>query len=317
MNIGLMVEGQNGLTWERWGHILALAERLGFPSLFRSDHYFIGPQQDSLDAYLSFVLAAKETRRLRFGPLVTPVTFREPVNVARMAAQVDVLSKGRFVMGMCAGWNQAEHRAYGIPFPPAEERFDRLEEAINLTQALWGPGMVTYRGSFYQIEDVECLPKPVSDGPPILIGGAGERRTLRLVAQYANEWNCIGLTPEAYSHKKAVLEQRCEAVGRDPATVRRSMMTFGIIGHTQEALEQATRSVMGMFSPRRQRMPEEFRETVKALGMIVGRTEEVVDQLGQLADLGVQEVQFQHIEFDSDEVPEYLASEIVPKVAVL
>ena len=127
MNIGLMVEGQNGLTWERWGHILALAERLGFPSLFRSDHYFIGPQQSSLDAYLSFVLAAKETRRLRFGPLVTPVTFREPVNVARMAAQVDVLSKGRFVMGMGAGWNQAEHRAYGIPFPPAEERFDRLE----------------------------------------------------------------------------------------------------------------------------------------------------------------------------------------------
>ena len=177
--------------------------------------------------------------------------------------------------------------------------------------------MVTYRGRFYQIEDVECLPKPVADGPPILIGGAGERRTLRLVAQYANEWNCVGLTPEAYSHKKAVLEQHCEAVGRDPATVRRSMMTFGIIGHTQEALEQATRTAMEMFSPQRQRTPEEFRERAKARGMIVGRTEEAVDQLGQLADLGVQEVQFQHIDFDSDEMPEYLASEIVPKVAAL
>ena len=317
MYIGLMVEGQNGLTWERWSHILAVAERLAFPSLFRSDHYFIGQQQDSLDAYLSFVLAAKETHRIRFGPLVTPVTFREPVNIARMAAQIDVLSKGRFVMGMGAGWNQAEHRAYGVPFPPAEERFDRLEGAINLTQALWNPGKATYRGRFYQIEDVECLPKPVSDGPPILIGGAGERRTLRLVAQYADEWNCVGLIPEAYAHKKAVLERHCEAVGRDPATVRRSMMTFGIIGHTQEALEQATRRVMEMFSPRRQRTSEEFRERAKARGMIVGRTEEVVDQLGQLADLGVKEVQFQHIDFDSDEVPGYLASEIMPKVAAL
>ena len=112
MDIGLMVEGQNGLTWERWRHILALAERLEFPSLFRSDHYFLSPasQQDSLEAYVSFVAAALETKRLRFGPLVTPITFREPVNVARMAAQIDVLSGGRFVMRLGAGWNEAEHR---------------------------------------------------------------------------------------------------------------------------------------------------------------------------------------------------------------
>ena len=118
MDIGLMVEGQNGLSWERWSHILALAERLGFPSLFRSDHYFIGSHKDSLEAYLSFVLAAKETQNVRFGPLVTPVTFRSPVDIGRMAAQIDVLSGGRFVMGLGAGWNEAEHRGYGIPFPP-------------------------------------------------------------------------------------------------------------------------------------------------------------------------------------------------------
>jgi alkanesulfonate monooxygenase SsuD/methylene tetrahydromethanopterin reductase-like flavin-dependent oxidoreductase (luciferase family) len=154
MRIGLMIEGQNGLTWERWSHILQMAERLKFPSVFRSDHYFIGPQQDSLEAYLSFVLAARETSTIRFGPLVTPVTFRAPVNVARMAAQIDLLSGGRFVMGMGAGWNEAEHSAYGIPFPPVKERFDRLEEAIRLTRALWA-GPATFDGRYYQLREAD------------------------------------------------------------------------------------------------------------------------------------------------------------------
>src|SRR5262245_12777442 len=115
MQIGLMVEGQNGLTWERWIHILKLAERLNFPTVMRSDHFFTGlPQQSSIEAYLSFAVAARETSRLRFGPLVTPVTFRSPVDVGRMAAQLDLLSGGRFVMGLGAGWNEAEHKAYGI-----------------------------------------------------------------------------------------------------------------------------------------------------------------------------------------------------------
>ncbi|HEX6031183.1 MAG TPA: LLM class flavin-dependent oxidoreductase, partial [Tepidiformaceae bacterium] len=111
MDVGLMVEGQNGLTWERWERILKMAERLGFPTVFRSDHYFIGKanQQDSLEAYLSFVMAARDTSRIRFGPLVTPVTFRSPVDVGRMAAQIDQLSGGRFVMGLGAGWNEPEH----------------------------------------------------------------------------------------------------------------------------------------------------------------------------------------------------------------
>lgn len=144
MDIGLMVEGQNGLTWERWIHILRLAERLRFPTVFRSDHYFIGPQQDSLEAYLSFAVAARETSSIRFGPLVSPVTFRSPVDVGRMAAQLDQLSAGRFVMGMGAGWNEAEHRAYGIPFPAVKERFDRLDEAIQVVKALWAPGPASF-----------------------------------------------------------------------------------------------------------------------------------------------------------------------------
>jgi F420-dependent oxidoreductase-like protein len=312
MEIGLMVEGQNGLTWERWLHILRLAERLGFPTVFRSDHYFIGPQQDSLEAYLSFAVAARETSRIRFGPLVSPVTFRTPVDVARMAAQIDLLSGGRFVMGLGAGWNEAEHRAYGIPFPPIAERFARLEEAIRLMQTAWREGPANFAGRFYRLEGANLLPKPAAGRPPILIGGTGEKKTLRLAARYADEWNAVNVSPEVYAQKVAVLERHCEAEGRDPATIRRSMMTFAVIGPDERTLDRATERMMTMWGARPGTTPAEYRAGLRARGMIVGGKEEVVEALGRYAALGLQEVQFQHFLFDDDTVPEYLAAEIAP-----
>jgi F420-dependent oxidoreductase-like protein len=314
MDIGLMVEGQNGLTWERWSHILAMAERLGFPTVFRSDHYFIGRQQDSLEAYLSFVVAAKETRRIRFGPLVSPVTFRSPVDVGRMAGQIDLLSGGRFVMGLGAGWNEAEHKAYGIPFPPVKERFDRLEEAIQVIKGIWSAGPATFHGKFYQLDGADCQPVPAAGRPPILIGGSGEKRTLKLVAKYAAEWNGVNVNLQTYPQKVAALERHCEAVGRDPKTIRRSMMTFGVIGPNERAIDRATERVMGMWGAPAGTTPAQFREILKARGMIVGSTDEVVEILGRYGEMGLQEVQFQHFNFDSDEVPEYLAAEIAPRV---
>jgi F420-dependent oxidoreductase-like protein len=312
VDIGLMVEGQNGLTWERWSHILRLADELGFPTVFRSDHYFIGPQQESLEAYLSFVMAAKETRRIRFGPLVSPVTFRSPVDVGRMAAQIDVLSGGRFVMGLGAGWNDAEHRAYGIPFPPIKERFDRLEEAIQLMRALWQPGEATFEGRHYRLEGADARPKPGPNRPPLLIGGGGEKRTLRLVARYADEWNSVNVGPEEYAHKRDVLERHCEAERRDPATIRRSMMVFGIVGPTERDLDYATERLRGMFGAREGSLAD-FRARMKERGLLVGTTDEVVERLGQFAALGLQEVQFQHFNFGSDDVPRYLAGDVAPK----
>lgn len=319
MEIGLMVEGQNGLTWERWLHVLALAERLGFPTLFRSDHYFIGPQQDSLEAYVSFAVAARETSRIRFGPLVSPVTFRSPVDVARMAAQVDVLSGGRFVMGLGAGWNEAEHRAYGIPFPAIGERFARLEEAIRLMKLLWNEGPATFEGKYYRVEGANLLPKPARGRPPILIGGSGERKTLRLVAKYADEWNAVNVSPEVYAQKVAILERHCEAVGRDPATIRRSMMTFAVIGPDERTLDRATERMMTMWGAARPAMGgqpgmslAEYRAALRSRGMIVGGKEEVLEALGRYAEAGLQEVQFQHFLFDDDTVPEFLAAEVVP-----
>lgn len=312
-----MVEGQNGLTWERWIHILQLAERLGFPTVFRSDHYFIGPQQDSLEAYLSFAVAARETKRIRFGPLVSPVTFRSPVDVGRMAAQVDLLSGGRFVMGLGAGWNEPEHRAYGIPFPPVKERFDRLEEAIQVIRALWSPGPAAFSGKHYQLDGADCQPKPAEGRPPILIGGAGEKRTLKLVARYAAEWNSVNLSPDAYAQKVAVLERHCEAEGRDPATIRRSMMTFAVIGPDQASLDRATERMMSMWGARPGTSPAEYRETLRARGMIVGGKAEILDALGNYARHGLEEVQFQHFSFDDDTVPEFLANDVAAAAANL
>lgn len=318
MDIGLMVEGQNGLTWERWSHILQMAERLGFPTVFRSDHYFIGPQQNSLEAYLSFVMAASQTKTIRFGPLVSPVTFRSPVDLGRMAAQIDVLSGGRFVMGMGAGWNEAEHKAYGIYFPPLKERMDRLEEAIHVVKAVWSENPANYAGKYYQLDGVNCLPRPASGRPPLLIGGNGEKRTLKMVAQHASEWNSTGGGgPEGYAHKVEVLAEHCAEAGRDPKTIRRSMMTFGVVGPNEQALDKATERVMGMWGAPAGSKPAEYREVLKRRGMIVGSTDEVVQTLGQYAELGLNEIDFQHFNFDSDEIPEYLAGEIAPRVKKL
>lgn len=317
MRIGLMVEGQNGLTWERWIHILKMAERLKFPTVMRSDHYFIGEQQDSLEAYLSFAVAARETSTIRFGPLVSPVTFRSPVDVGRMAAQIDLLSGGRFVMGLGAGWNEAEHRAYGIPFPPVKERFDRLDEAIQVIKALWGPGPANFAGTHYQLDGVDCMPKPSSGRPPILIGGGGEKRTLNLVAQYADEWNCVNLPPEAYAHKVEVLERHCEAAGRDPETIARSMMTFAVIGPDAASLDRATERMMQMWGAPAGTSPADYRETLRKRGMIVGGKSDVVEACAKYAAAGMQEIQFQHFNFADDTVPEFLAADVAPAVATL
>jgi len=314
MEISLMVEGQNGLTWDKWSHILGKAEAAGLAGVFRSDHFFIGEQQESLEPYLSFVMASLQTSRIRFGPLVTPVTFRPPVNVGRMAAQIDQLSNGRFVLGLGGGWNEAEHKAYGVHFPPVGERLNRLEEAINVMQGLWSPGPATYNGRYYSLDEALCLPKPPKGRPTLLIGGSGEKKTLRLVAQHAHEWNAISMLPEPYAHKIEILAEHCEAVGRDPTTIKRSMMTFGILGPHQE---NSADHLRWFLRKEPTVTPKELISAARERGMIVGSTDEVIDRLGALAELGLQEVMFQHLDFDDDDFIEYLGTELIPRAAAL
>jgi alkanesulfonate monooxygenase SsuD/methylene tetrahydromethanopterin reductase-like flavin-dependent oxidoreductase (luciferase family) len=182
-------------------------------------------------------------------------------------------------------------------------------------RTLWGDGPASFEGSHYRIENVDCLPKPAGpDGPPLLIGGAGEKRTLKLVAKYAAEWNCTNQPPDAYAGKVAALERHCEAEGRDPATIRRSMMMFAMLGANEKELDRVAQRMMRVLGAPEGATASEYREGAKARGMLVGGVDEVVDLLGRLGELGLQEVEFQHFVFDEDDVPQFIAAELRPAV---
>ncbi len=289
------------------------AERLGFPTFYLGDHFFVGPQIDSYDPYLLFTLMARETSSIRFGPGVTPVGFRPPWELGRWAAQLDVLSGQRFVMGLGVGWGAEEHRAYGVPYGSLGERFDRLDEYIQVMKLMWSEGAATFTGRYYQLDGANSLPKPAAGRPPILIGGGGERRTLRLVAKYADEWNAQALTPDGFRRKLGVLEDHCQAVGRNPSTIRRSMLSVGPIGATQAEVDDATRSMMEMFPQPAGTTAAEYRERVKSNGAIVGGADEILDSLGRLSEAGLDEVLLLY----APGIAEFLAADVLPRAAAL
>lgn len=316
MDVGIIIGEATPLSWERWRHVCRLAERLGFHSLFRSDHYFNGSQKDAIDVYLSFVMAAEETSSLRFGPLVSPVTFREPVNVGRMAQQLDALSGGRFVMGLGIGWFPDEHEIYGLDFPPAEERYDRLEEAIALLRELWYSESGTFEGGHYRIRGTNSQPHPPAGRPPILIGGKGPRRTLRMVAEHADEWNATSLSLGDYAAANVTLGQHCADVGRDPAEIRRSMLLFAAIGPDEHHQQRSLQRFLEMMAPQGGSLSlEEARAVGRAPWM--GSAEELIDHVGRLRDIGLDEVVLEHFCHEDDTIPEWIASDIKPNLEVL
>jgi F420-dependent oxidoreductase-like protein len=312
MDIGIDIQGQSGLDWPTWRRILARVDKLGFSSLFRSDHYFIGSQEDSLELFLSLVLAATETTSLRFGSLVTPVTFRRPVDVARMAAQIDVLSGGRFVLGLGIGWYKKEHLAYGIPFPPVRERFERLEEAVAICRLVWGELPATFDGRYYSLNDVDCRPKPVAGRVPIIIGGTGEQQTLRIVATYADEWCSECLSVEDYARKVEVLEKHCESVSRDPASIRRSMVVAGDFVPTARKVVRGTAKQILHASKVRPLPSKNFDVQPRMRGLVPGGRQQVIDELAKYSRHGLQEAIFRCNTIASTAEAEYLAAEIIP-----
>ncbi len=312
MDIGIDVQVQNGVDWGRWRRILSLVDGLGFASLFRSDHYFIGHQRDSLELFLSMVLAATETSKVRFGSLVTPVTFRRPADVARMAAQIDQLSGGRFVLGMGIGWYKQEHLAYGIELPPVRERFERLEEAIELSRLMWGELPVTFEGRYYKLSDVDCRPKPLSGRVPIIIGGTGEKRTLKLVAQYADEWCSECLSVDDYARKVSVLERHCEAVARDPKSIRRSMIVNGdFVSSPRTLMRRSIKQTLHRTRIRPMKVPN-FNVRPRIGGFVVGGRQQLIDELAKYAKCGLEEAVFRIKDVTSDAEPEFIASHIMP-----
>jgi F420-dependent oxidoreductase-like protein len=297
-----MIEGQEGLTWDRWFTIADQVESLGLDSLWRSDHFFslIGqPQRPALECWTSLAALASRTKRIRFGPLVSPMTFRHPALLARMAAAVDQLSTGRLVVGLGAGWNVAEHEAFGIGLPPLKERFDRFEEGIAVIKALWTGGPVDLDGRYYPLRGAAAYPRPLQrPAPPLLIGGDGEVRLLRIVARDADEWNSHAHGPDSYRVKLAKLEEHCRAVGRDLATIRRSWMGGVLIGRDAAEVVAKGRWMQSFLGVGSDVAPAAAAAEFRRRGWIVGTPDQVASQLGAWSALGIERVMFQWYDLD-------------------
>jgi len=230
MRLRIFLEPQQGATYDQQLGVAMCAEREGFDALFRSDHYLAMGGASGLpgptDAWITLAGLARETSSIRLGTLVTSATFRRPGPLAISVAQVDAMSGGRVEIGLGAGWYLEEHTAYGIPFPELGERFTRLEEQLAIITGLWATpdgDTFSFEGEHYAVVDSPALPKPLQQpGPPVIVGGGGPSRTPRLAARYAAEFNTPFLPPEAAAAQFARVDQACEAIERDPATLRRS-----------------------------------------------------------------------------------------------
>jgi F420-dependent oxidoreductase-like protein len=255
------------------------AEESGYDSVWVMDHFFQlppmgGPTQPMLDAYTLLGALAARTTRIRLGALVTGVTYRNPAHLAKIVTTLDVISAGRAILGIGAAWYDVEHEGLGFDFPPAGERLDRLDEALQICRAMFAGAAPTFEGAYYRTHEAHNVPPPVQDGgPQILVGGGGEKRTLRLVAQYADMCNLFGDASEI-AHKVGILRAHCEAVGRDPSEVTVSRLATLVL--TED--EQETAATKDFL---RQVTGEE------PSGSNVGTADELVAQVEELAAAGV------------------------------
>jgi F420-dependent oxidoreductase-like protein len=262
MRFALMIEPQQGLSYADQLAIVQRAESVGFESFFRSDHYqsFPGPSgEPTTDAWAVLAGLARETSTITLGTLVSPVTFRPAGNLAKVVTTVDEMSGGRVEFGLGAGWNEPEHRELGLPFPPIKERADLMEEQFAVLHGLWGePDGWSFDGANIRIEDASFHPKPVArpgrptfaNGavrPRLLTGGEGSPRSLRIAARYCDEFNLSSSSPEKAVTRYAELAAACEAIGRDPATMGRSVMAGVLIGRDDTELSRRKLELLAAF----------------------------------------------------------------------
>ena len=316
MRLGVQISAHEGVPWDRWRRLATTVEDLGFHSLYRSDHYFSysgDRRQDALETWTTLAVAALETSRIRLGTLVCPVTFRHPALLARMAAQVDTLSGGRLELGLGAGHYVGEHEAFGIPFPEIGARMDMLEETCQVLRALWGPGPADFCGRHYRLEGAACYPKPVQPRLPIMIGGRGERRTLRIAAEHADHWNILGADLDGFAAKRGVLERHCAALERDPREVRCSLEVGMITGRDLDEMRRHTVRA-GAVNPGLARDPDAAMAQLRERGWLVGPPDGVVSELARLGEAGVDELIVQHKDSDNWALLESVGERVLPHV---
>jgi F420-dependent oxidoreductase-like protein len=308
MRLCVFTEPQLGATYDDQLRIARRTEECGFEGFFRSDHFLTMGSRDGLpgptDAWVTLAGLARETSRIRLGTLVTSGTFRQPGLLAIMVAQVDAMSGGRVEMGLGAGWYEAEHRAYGVPFPPTGERFDRLEEQLEIITGLWTTPIgstYTFKGRHYQVEDSPALPKPVqSPRPRVIVGGTGPRRTPRLAARFADEYNTMFTSADVVGERYAAVRAAGEEIGRDSGTLTFSVALLVCCGRTDGEVRRRAEALG--------RDPE----TLRSRGGLVGTPAEVVEQIGAYQAIGASRLFLQVIDMSDLDHLDVVAAEVAP-----
>src|SRR3954453_3676578 len=240
----LMIEGQEGVTWQQWVALAQTAEQAGIEALFRSDHYstVAGRSGGSLDAWTTLAGLAAVTERLRLGTLVSPATFRHPSLLARAVATVDHISGGRAELGMGTGWMELEHRAYGFPFPPYDVRIVELAEQVEIVHRQWTEESFDFRGLDYELRDARALPKPVQrPHPPLIIGGMGKRRSVEVAARWADEYNTYYQRPDFFTELRPRLDDALREAGREADAVPMSLMAGIAVADDEAGVDERVR----------------------------------------------------------------------------
>ena len=270
-----------GTTWDAVRRLWEHGDRTGWDAACLSDHFMPNTADrlgDTLECWTTLASLATVVHRMRVGTIVAGNTYRHPAVLAKMAANVDVVTGGRLICGMGAGWQENEHQAYGLPFYTVGERLARLDEACQVLKLLWTREKATFAGRYYPLSDAPCMPKPVQQPhPELMIGGGGERVTLRIAAQHADHWNVWG-GPAALAHKIAVLEEHCGRVGRDPKRITRSANMVVRLTDDRAEAEWLIAEVMKRFN----RTEEQARDLT-----LVGSVAEVQDKVARLGEVGV------------------------------
>jgi F420-dependent oxidoreductase-like protein len=309
VNLRIFTEPQMGATYDDLLAVARRTEETGFDAFFRSDHYLTmggeglpGPT----DAWLTLAGLARETERIRLGTLVTAATFRLPGPLAISVAQVDQMSGGRVELGIGSGWFEAEHTAYGIPFPELGERFDRFEEQLAVITGLWStPAGQTFdfEGAHYRLAGSPALPKPVQDGGvPVLIGGSGKKRTPALAARYATEFNVPFASADDNARLFAGVRLACEEAGRDPGSMIYSSALVVCVGRDEAEFARRAEAIG--------REPDELRSNG-----VAGTPAEAVETLGRYAEAGAQRVYLQVLDLADLDHLDLVASEVLPQLA--
>jgi F420-dependent oxidoreductase-like protein len=298
--------GPQNTTFDDYCDLWLRCEELGYDWVSDFDHFYpinsdpTGPQFEGL-ALLSAMAA--HTNRVRCAMLVLGVTYRHPAVVAKMAATIDHVSGGRLELGMGAAWFELEHEQYGIPFPRIGVRMDMLDEACRIMRSLWTQETTTFDGKHFRLTDARLEPKPVQEHLPLVIGGAGERRTLRIVAEHGDIWNTFYGDLDEYRHKLKVLQEHCADVGRDPADVRKSLTFRAVLDEDERAARERAAALYG--DP----MPERLRRM-----MVVGTPEQCVERLREYADAGVGDFLLGQLAPVDPQTVELVAGSVAPAV---